>query len=76
LLELANENEFRINKTKTVTILFRKGRRNATEDYIEIEGDKLEMVSSFKYFGITVLTTGFTNSHRIKAGTTAAVRAM
>jgi hypothetical protein len=66
------QNEYKINKKETVTMLFRKGGRTA----VACEGDKLEMVSSFKYLGITVQTTGFTYTQHIKDRATAAIRAM
>jgi hypothetical protein len=60
----------------TVIMLFRKRGRTALEDYIECEGGKLEMVSPFKYLGITIQTTDFTCTRHIKDRAIAAIRAM
>jgi hypothetical protein len=75
LLEWGKQNEFRLNKEKTINILFRKGGRAAILDHEDFEGDKLEMVSLFKYLCFTVQTTGYTYTQNMK-DRTAAVRAM
>jgi hypothetical protein len=71
---LAKQNEYKINQKNTVTMLFQKGGKPENDDYIKLE-DKLEMVSSFKYLGITVQATGFTYTH-INDRASVAIRAM
>jgi hypothetical protein len=71
-----NKYKYKIYKKKTVTMLFRKGGRTAVEDYREYEGDKLEMVRSFKYLGIMIQTTGFTYRQHIKDRAISAIRTM
>ncbi|KAJ4437364.1 hypothetical protein ANN_17506 [Periplaneta americana] len=58
LHDWAEENELKINKSKTIMMIFRRERRAAAEDRITIDGKELEKANSFNYLGITLQTTG------------------
>jgi hypothetical protein len=57
-------------------MLFRKGGWTAVKDYIECEGNKLEIVSSFKYLGLMVQTTGYVYTQDTKDRVIAAITSM
>lgn len=78
LMIWAEENEFTINKQKTVQMIFRKGGKIASHEktYYKNEQETLRTVSSFKYLGITLLTSGTTYTRHIKDRVAAAVIAM
>lgn len=75
LVEWADENGLKINKTKTIQMVFRKGGRLAIDDNILHDKNKLEIVNSFKYLGVTLQTTGSFRIH-IKERTVAALKAI
>jgi hypothetical protein len=47
-----------INIPKTKVMKFRRGGRLCTSDIIQVNGNPLEFVSSFKYLGVVFTTTG------------------
>ncbi|KAJ4444760.1 hypothetical protein ANN_06557 [Periplaneta americana] len=48
LEDWATDNDFKINKNKTVMMIFRKGERMAAEDKITLEGEELQRVNHFR----------------------------
>lgn len=78
LTKWAEENEFIINKGKTVQMTFRKGGRTSASDRIfyRAEQEPLKAENSFKYLGMTLQTTGNTFSRHVKDKAAAAVAAM
>jgi hypothetical protein len=54
LVEWAGNNSLKINWAKTQQMVFRKGGRTAADDNLQYEEDKVEIVNSFKYLGITL----------------------
>jgi hypothetical protein len=75
LVEWAGNNSLKINWAKTQQMVFRKGGCTAADDNLQYEEDKVEIVNSFKYLGITLQTTGTFRLH-IKDKALAAMKAM
>ena len=69
------ENEFAINKEKTVQMVFRKGGRLPAGDNLTLGDEPLKIVRKFKYLGITLLTTASSFSEHVQERSAAAVRA-
>jgi hypothetical protein len=55
LSQWSRANEFHINKEKTVTMVFQKGGEIPTKDQsVFCEGERLTLVNSFRYLGVTL----------------------
>jgi hypothetical protein len=76
LANWADENDFEVNRRKTVQMVFRKGGRVAADDNVSYKIATLETVNTFKYLGITLQTTSTTFRIHIKEKTTAAIKAI
>ena len=76
LNKLARENDPNVNPDKTVTMIFRKGGKVARHEHVEMENEKIKIVNSFKYLGITLQTTCKTFSLHTKERAITALKAM
>ena len=57
LVQWAKENYFKINKDKTIQMVFRRGGGISTKDNIKIGEEPLKIVNKFKYLGLTIQAT-------------------
>jgi hypothetical protein len=57
LHDWSQENDFTVNKKKTVNMVFRKGGQLSETDFICCNGETLKNVSSFRYLGVTLQTS-------------------
>jgi hypothetical protein len=58
LHDWSQENNFTINKHKTVSTVFRKGGKLAETDFICCNSERLKNVNSFRHLGVTLQTSG------------------
>jgi hypothetical protein len=65
LIQWATLNGLKINENKTKVVKFRRGGPLKKDDYLHINGVKLEFVNEFKYLGVTVQQSGKCFSHHI-----------
>lgn len=72
----AKENKLKINTSKTVQMIFRKGGRIATDDRVTMDGAPLQIVHSFKYLGVTLQTTMKSFKLHTKSRAAAATKAI
>ncbi|KAJ4431484.1 hypothetical protein ANN_20082 [Periplaneta americana] len=72
----ASENEFVINKNKTVQMVFRRGGRVAASDTLKLGDEPMRLVNKFKYLGITLQPTAKSFSAHIQERASAAIRAI
>ena len=71
----AIENELAINKEKTVMMVFRNGGKVSKQEFITLETERINIVSSFKYLGITLQSSGKSYSKHVKEKALAAAKA-
>jgi hypothetical protein len=72
----SQENEFTINKNKTVSMVFRKRRKLAETDFVCCNGERLKYVNSFRYLGVTLQTRGKSIKQHVKERASSALTAM
>ena len=76
LEQWAKENEFKINKEKTVQMVFRKGGRIPANANLMLENEPLKIVNKFRYLGLSIQTTASSFNVHIQERTASAVRAI
>lgn len=76
LQQWATRNDFVINQSKTVEMVFRRGGRIPINDNLKLGDEPLRIVNKFKYLGLTLQTTAKSYSAHIQERTTAAIRTM
>lgn len=70
------ENNFKINREKTVQMVFRRGGRVPTTDNIKIGEEPLKIVNKFRYLELTLQTISKSLSSHTQERTSAAIRAV
>ena len=76
LEQWAEENEFKINKEKTVQMGFRKGGRLLVNANLMLENEPLKIVNKFRYQGLSIQTTASSFSVHSQEKIASAVRAI
>lgn len=76
LIAWTEENALRINKSKTLQMVFRKGGRVATHELVYYGQEPLKQSSHYKYLGVKFQTTGTCFSKHIAEKSVAAIRAI
>ena len=72
----AGENSFHINKEKTFQITFRRGGKISKQDNLILCNEPLEIVSRFKYLGVTSQTTAKSFSYHIQERSAVATKSI
>ena len=72
----AKDNDFTINRDKTVQMIFRKGGRVAKTDHILYGNEKLNIVNHFNYLGVRLQSTRSSFRIHIKEKAIAAIRGL
>lgn len=70
------EHHFQINTDKTEMMIFRRGGRPTVKENAYINGRKIQLVSEFKYLGITLQPTGTCFTKHVLQKATQAMRAI
>lgn len=72
LEQCAKESEFKINKEKTVQMVFRKGGRIPANANLMLENEPLILVNKFRYLGLSIQTTASSFNVHIQERTASA----
>jgi hypothetical protein len=76
LHDWSQENNFTINKNKTVSMVFRKEGKLVETDFTCCNDERLTNVNSFRYLDVILQTTGKSFKQHVKERASAALRAM